>query len=69
MTRGRPSRASGEEEPREAGASPPPGAGGGPPAEPPVLPDRAAEDRAEAWGDRTDEEDDERYLRERPPHW
>jgi len=35
----------------------------------PVVPDRAAEDRPEAWGERADEDDDERYLRERPPHW
>lgn len=34
----------------------------------PVLPDRAAEDRPEAWGER-EEDDDERYLRDRPPHW
>ncbi|MEJ5946198.1 hypothetical protein WDZ17_12940 [Pseudokineococcus basanitobsidens] len=39
--------------------------------ESPVLPDRAGEDRPEAWGERPDPEDldDERYLRERPPHW
>lgn len=37
----------------------------------PVLPDRAGEDRPESWGERPDPEgaDDERYLRERPPHW
>lgn len=34
----------------------------------PVLPDRATEDTAAAWGD-GEEDDDERYLRERPPHW
>lgn len=35
---------------------------------PPILPDRAAEDRDESWGDRAGD-DDERILRERPPHW
>lgn len=34
----------------------------------PILPDRASEDRDEAWGDRSGD-DDERILRERPPHW
>jgi hypothetical protein len=36
--------------------------------ESPVLPDRAAEDREEAWGDRRGDRDDEWYRRERPPH-
>lgn len=34
----------------------------------PLLPDRASEDRDESWGDRPGD-DDERYLREVPPHW
>ncbi len=36
----------------------------------PVLPERAREDRDEAWGDdpRSRERDDEWYRRERPPH-
>ncbi|MBM7785511.1 hypothetical protein [Tenggerimyces flavus] len=33
----------------------------------PVLPDRAAEDDPESWGDRSDE-DDRRILDEVPPH-
>jgi hypothetical protein len=34
----------------------------------PTLPDRAAEDRDESWGDRADDDDEERLQRERPPH-
>jgi hypothetical protein len=46
----------------------------GPPsgdAEAPVLPDRSADERDVGWGDAgwRDADDDERYLRERPPHW
>ncbi len=43
------------------------------PADPPVIPDRSSDDSDEGWdrsgsGD-SDESDDERYLRDRPPHW
>jgi hypothetical protein len=34
----------------------------------PVLPDRAAEDRDDAWGDGPAGRDDDWYHRERPPH-
>jgi hypothetical protein len=34
----------------------------------PVLPDRAAEDRDEAWGDAPAGREDDWYRRERPPH-
>ncbi|MGC0249470.1 hypothetical protein [Pseudactinotalea sp. Z1748] len=34
----------------------------------PVMPDRAREDDPRAWGERG-EDDDERILTERPPHW
>ncbi len=37
-------------------------------AEPPVLPDRAADDADTGWGDRV-EDDDDRWQAERPPHW
>ena len=36
---------------------------------PPVLPTRAWEDDDRAWGDRGSDGDDERFLREKPPHW
>lgn len=44
------------------------------PNEPEVLPVRGADDTDTGWGERWDAErdsggDDERYLRERPPHW
>ncbi|ROP42946.1 hypothetical protein [Pseudokineococcus lusitanus] len=35
----------------------------------PVLPRSAGEDSARAWGDDERGDDDERFLRERPPHW
>ena len=34
-----------------------------------VLPSRSAEDTDRGWGERPDEDDDERLLREKPPHW
>jgi hypothetical protein len=42
------------------------------PDEAPVLPTRTADDTDTGWGERWRDEpdsDDERYLRERPPHW
>jgi hypothetical protein len=38
-------------------------------ADEPVIPDRADEDRDHGWGDQDLEDDDERFTRERPPHW
>jgi hypothetical protein len=38
----------------------------------PVVPDRADDDTDAGWGDRDDSpdpDDDDRFLRERPPHW
>ena len=38
--------------------------------EAPVLPDRADDDSDTGWGERDDDrDDDERFLRDRPPHW
>ena len=39
--------------------------------EPAVLPDRTRDESDVGWGtaDWRDGSDDERYLRERPPHW
>ncbi len=34
----------------------------------PVLPEQSAEDTDVAWGDYRDRDDD-RLLRDRPPHW
>jgi hypothetical protein len=42
------------------------------PDEPPVLPDRTRDESDVGWGSaawRDDPDDDERYQRERPPHW
>ncbi|CAN5676621.1 hypothetical protein BH18ACT7_BH18ACT7_01490 [soil metagenome] len=37
--------------------------------EPPVLPSTPRDESAEGWSERADtESDDERFLRERPPH-
>lgn len=35
----------------------------------PVLPRSAGEDSPRSWGDDERGDDDERFLRERPPHW
>ena len=37
----------------------------------PVLPDRTSDEQDVGWGSASwrDADDDERYLRERPPHW
>jgi hypothetical protein len=37
----------------------------------PALPDQTGDDLDVGWGERFDDtsDDDERYLRERPPHW
>ncbi|MFP5334111.1 MAG: hypothetical protein ACLGIV_02250 [Actinomycetes bacterium] len=35
----------------------------------PVIPERADDDRDAGWGERDREDDDDRILRERPPHW
>ncbi|GMA30448.1 hypothetical protein [Litorihabitans aurantiacus] len=39
------------------------------PAPAPVIPDRAWEDDDRAWGERSPDDDADRILRERPPHW
>lgn len=37
--------------------------------QPPVLPSTTSDETAEGWGERADApSDDERFLRERPPH-
>jgi hypothetical protein len=35
----------------------------------PVLPVQAEEDTDAGWGEQPGPEDDERFYRERPPHW
>lgn len=35
----------------------------------PVLPGRAADDSDVGWGEPRGQDDDERFLREVPPHW
>lgn len=41
-----------------------------PAADRPVLPDQTGDDLDIGWGERHDDaRDDERFLRERPPHW
>jgi hypothetical protein len=32
-------------------------------------PEQSAEDTDTGWGERPDGDDDERYYRDRPPHW
>ncbi len=35
----------------------------------PVLPVRSADDTDVGWGERAEQDDDERFRRDRPPHW
>jgi hypothetical protein len=35
----------------------------------PLLPVRSGEDTDAGWGEHPEPEDDERFYRERPPHW
>lgn len=39
------------------------------PDDAPVVPERGADDSDVGWGAQPDPPDDERLLRERPPHW
>ncbi len=39
------------------------------PADKPALPVRSAEDTDVGWGDQTEPDDDQRFSRDRPPHW
>jgi hypothetical protein len=34
-----------------------------------VLPDQTSDDTDRGWGEAPDEDDDERLIREKPPHW
>ncbi len=55
--------AQGEATSKPPGVSPP-GADGVP-----LLPLQSEKDTDAAWGERPEPEDDERFYRERPPHW
>jgi hypothetical protein len=35
----------------------------------PILPTQSREDTDVGWGDYADRDDDDRLLRDRPPHW
>jgi len=47
----------------------PPGVSSLGPDDPPLLPLQSQEDTDAAWGEHPEPEDDERFHRERPPHW
>jgi hypothetical protein len=49
-------------------ADPPPAGSPGPAAERPVLPDITTDERDIGWGELPETGDDDRYLREVPPH-
>ena len=40
-----------------------------PPAAAPILPTQSREDTDIGWGEYRDRDDDDRLLRDRPPHW
>jgi len=39
------------------------------PDEPPVLPTQSRDDTDVGWGELPEADDDERFERDRPPHW
>ena len=39
------------------------------PSHPVARPEQSAEDTDTGWGERPDPDDDERFSRDRPPHW
>jgi hypothetical protein len=39
------------------------------PRDEPVLPTQSTEDTDVGWGEPPEQDDDERLVRERPPHW
>ncbi len=43
--------------------------GAGTPRERPVEEETSADDTDRGWGDEPAGDDDERFLRDRPPHW
>jgi hypothetical protein len=51
--------------------TPKPPASTGPPDpdDAPVLPAQSREDTDAGWGERAEPDDDERFYRDRPPHW
>ncbi len=53
-----------ERAPEQAPAARPPDAG-----EPAVLPVQSREDTDSAWGERPEADEDDRFYRDRPPHW
>lgn len=64
------------DQPEHAEPTPPPrrrgrrATGGAPAADPdPVLPRRSPDDTDEGWGEQPGGNDDERLLRDVPPHW
>ena len=46
-----------------------PGVSPSDPGDVPLLPLQSDEDTDAAWGEHPEPEDDERFYRERPPHW
>jgi hypothetical protein len=52
---------------REGAARPAPPRPG--PDDGPVLPARSPDDTDIGWGERPEPDDEERYRRDRPPHW
>jgi hypothetical protein len=58
--------------PEETGQTEPQGGGqdaAPPTASAPILPAQSREDTDVGWGDYADRDDNDRLLRDRPPHW
>ena len=58
-----------QENERPANAGPPVTDDSASPSKQPERPEQSAEDTDTGWGERPDPDDDERFHRDRPPHW
>ncbi|MGW6131993.1 hypothetical protein ACWFNE_18385 [Cellulomonas sp. NPDC055163] len=57
------------EKPRDVPTDDAPRPSARPVADAPLIPTRSADDSDAGWGERTEDADDDRLLRDVPPHW
>jgi hypothetical protein len=55
--------------PQDQAPNQPPAAGPADPDRKPVLPVRSQDDTDVGWGEPPEPDDDDRFYRDRPPHW
>jgi hypothetical protein len=56
-------------DPGDPGDAPAPATPSARTAPPPLLPTQSSEDTDVGWGEYRERDDDDRFLRDRPPHW